>query len=337
MRPRKAHVARTVGYGQSMTLPAVVAHADWSFGPKKRWIASAQLDRASRTYSVSAPKPVGDASSLLQRLNAGAAGGSVLVGFDFPIGIPKAYADIAGTKSFTALLPELGLGQWANFYDVAELALEISPQRPFFPQRPGGTSHADLVRGLGVSSMSELLRICEKRTADRKQACSLFWTLGGNQVGKAAISGWRDVLAPALRDSSLHLALWPFDGTIDELLESRQIVATETYPTEFYRHLGITLSGSKRTHGQRAAQARAFRAWRDESEIKDRVAFDESAREAIDGGFGSGKDGEDPFDAFVGLLGMLNVLLGRRSAGWLEPAASRAVEGWILGQAASPV
>ena len=318
-----------------MPLPAVVAHADWSLGPKKRWIASAQLDPLSHTYSVSAPEPVGDASSLLQRLNARAAGGSVLVGFDFPIGIPKAYADIAGIESFAALLPELGRGRWSSFYDVAEQASEISPQRPFFPQRPGGTLHAHLLRGLGVSSMNELLRACEKRTADRNQACSLFWTLGGNQVGKAAISGWRDVLAPALRDSSLQVALWPFDGTLDELLESRQIVVTETYPTEFYRHLGITLTESKRAHGQRAAQARAFRSWRNDAEIKDRVAFDESAREAIDGGFGSGEDGEDPFDAFVGLLGMLNVLLGRRTAGWPEPAASRAVEGWILGQAAS--
>ena len=248
-----------------MTLPDVVAHADWSLGPKKRWIASAQLDRANRTYSVSAPKPVGDASSLFRRLHAGAMGGSILVGFDFPIGIPKAYADIAGAKSFMALLPELGRGRWANFYDVAELASEISPQRPFFPRRPGGTSHADLLRGLEVSSMNELLRVCERRTADRTQACSLFWTLGGNQVGKAAISGWRDVLAPALRESSLDLALWPFDGTLDELLERRQTVVAETYPTEFYRHLGITLTGSKRAHSQRAAQARAFHSWRNET------------------------------------------------------------------------
>jgi len=27
----------------------------------------------------------------------------------------------------------------------------------------------------------------------------MFWTLGGNQVGKAAISGWRELLAPARR------------------------------------------------------------------------------------------------------------------------------------------
>lgn len=319
-----------------MTLPAVVAHADWSLGPDKRWIAKARLERDSRTYTVSAPTPVGDAPSLLRRLTAGAAGESVLVGFDFPIGLPRAYADVADVKHFTDLLPALGHGQWASFYEVAELSVEISPRRPFFPRRPGGTSHADLLRGLGVSSMNELLRSCEKRTAARKQACSLFWTLGGNQVGKAAISGWRDVLAPALRDSGLDVGLWPFDGTLEELLESRRVVTAETYPAEFYHHLGLTLSGSKRAHSQRAAQAQAFHGWCNESEIKGRVVFDESANAAIDGGFGPSADGEDPFDAFVGLLGMLNVLLGRRSAGWLEPAASRAVEGWILGQAALP-
>ena len=48
---------------------------------------------------------------------------------------------------------------------------------------------------------SLLLRRCERGGNGHKQACCLFWTLGGNQVGKAAIIGWRDVLAPALRNS----------------------------------------------------------------------------------------------------------------------------------------
>jgi len=35
-------------------------------------------------------------------------------------------------------------------------------------------------------SGKDLLRLCERATPDRGDACMLFWTLGGNQVGKAA-------------------------------------------------------------------------------------------------------------------------------------------------------
>lgn len=40
-------------------------------------------------------------------------------------------------------------------------------------------------------------------SAARRAACPLFWTLGGNQAGKAAIAGWRDILQPALLDPVL--------------------------------------------------------------------------------------------------------------------------------------
>ena len=49
-------------------------------------------------------------------------------------------------------------------------------------------------------------------------------------------------------------------------------------------------------------------------------------------GFGPASTGEDAYDAFVGLLGVVNVLRGGRSAG--PPASSpyaTTVEGWILG------
>jgi hypothetical protein len=55
----------------------------------------------------------------------------------------------------------------------------------------------------------------------------------------------------------------------------------------------------------------------------------------IDDGFGSTSHGEDAFDAFVGLVGMINVISGRRAPG--EPRDDEhvtTVEGWILGQEA---
>ena len=101
-------------------------------------LAEEAMDRECATrpgewhVPVSAPEPVGDATSLFRRLNAEASGDSVLVGFDFPIGISKPYAEIAGVKAFTALLPELGLGQWADFYGSRSGHRSIS-HRLFFP------------------------------------------------------------------------------------------------------------------------------------------------------------------------------------------------------------
>lgn len=52
-------------------------------------------------------------------------------------------------------------------------------------------------------------------------------------------------------------------------------------------------------------------------------------------GFGGAPDGEDRFDAVVGLFGMLNVVLGRQPPGEVSDGPLRAIEGWILGQAVS--
>jgi hypothetical protein len=51
----------------------------------------------------------------------------------------------------------------------------------------------------------------------------------------------------------------------------------------------------------------------------------------IDDGFGPSPDGEDDFDAVVGLFGMLNVILGFRRPGLEEELLVRSIEGWMLG------
>jgi hypothetical protein len=43
-------------------------------------------------------------------------------------------------------------------------------------------------------------------------------------------------------------------------------------------------------------------------------------------------EGDDSFDAVVGLFGMLEVALGRREPGEPQDEHIRDVEGWILGQ-----
>lgn len=310
--------------------PALVAHADWGSTPAKRWLAVA--NREGERWRAREPTPVAAPDRLLAALasEAGPRGG-VLAGFDFPIGLPLAYARLARVRAFRTLLPSLG----GSFFEVAERPEEISILRPFYPARPGGTSQGHLARGLGVASMDELLRVCDRATPLRRAACPIFWTLGAQQVGKAAISGWRDALIPALR-AGLDLALWPFEGSLAELLAPGRIVVAETYPAEYYGHLGIELAPvadggprGKRVQAVRAAQAPRILACAQSLGVE----LAPGLRAAVEDGFGAKADGEDRFDATVSLLAMLGVVQGRRGAGEPADPEIRKVEGWILGQA----
>ncbi len=313
--------------------PALVAHADWGSSPDKRWLAQARLAADGR-YCALAPQPVGPPAELLSRLAEEAAGGAVFLGFDFPIGLPRAYATAAGVTRFLDLLPRLGTGEWAEFYSPAERPQQIGLRRPFYPLRPGGARRQHLLDGLGLSDSAALWRRCDVLTFGRGSDSPLFWTLGANQSGKAAISGWRDVLAPALRAGRPRLALWPFVGPLSGLFREGWIVAAETYPAECYHHLGLVEGGkrwSKRRQADRAALAPRLLAWAAGAGVE----LAPGLIAAMEDGFGPGP-GDDPFDAAVGLFGMLNVILGYRPSGEPDDATVRDIEGWILGQDVEP-
>lgn len=232
-------------------LPMIVVHADWSAKPRKRWMTSAIL--RGRRYHVALPEPVGDTRTLLERVINQARGNGAVLGLDFPIGIPQQYAQRAGITNFLRALRQFGKGRWVQFYDIAASAAEISIARTFYPFRPGGTSRAHLWTALGLTGMNDLLRRCEQSYTARGSACPLFWTLGGNQVGRAAITGWRDVLVPALRRRDLDVAVWPFDGPLMSLIRSRTCVFAETYPADGCVQLGLSAPGAnatKRTVGE---------------------------------------------------------------------------------------
>lgn len=318
-------------------LPTVVAHADWSIDPAKRWVASAVLSADGR-YRAMAPELVGPLPSFLDRLTvrAGSAG-TVFLGFDFPLGLPARYAARADIDDFRAVLPMLGKGRWHAFFDVAALPGEVSTLRPFYPSRPGsrGTvARQHLLDGLGLERYDDLMRCCDRSTSGRRPAAAIFWTLGPQQVGKAAICAWRDLLIPALA-AGCDLRIWPFEGALHELFQAGRIVVAETYPAEVYAHLGVEFSkarvglkAGKRVQADRAANAKILlgRAGRLG------ITLEPPLRRAIEGGFGPSPEAEDPFDATIGLLGMLNVALGHRSSGEPPDKIVHTVEGWILGQ-----
>jgi hypothetical protein len=163
-------------------------------------------------------------------------------------------------------------------------------------------------------------------TAEKRRAHSSgHWTLGANQVGRAAIIGWRDVIIPALQTNKSVL-LWPFDGRFNDLLKPGSLVIVETYPAECYRWFFENgLKGKGRLEVREQA-APALLNWA----LSAKVTLDPKLKRAIEAGFQDGED--DAFDATVGLFGMLEVLLNRRRSGEPNEESVKKVEGWILGQ-----
>lgn len=307
----------------------LIIHADWGSDPRKRWMCVAKRVRLS--YEVNAPEPVGELETFWERITALAGGGSAVVGFDFPIGLPRSYAHNAGVSSFVDALGRFGEGEWKQFYELSEQQSQISLQRPFYPFRPGGTMLAHLIEGLALSDGPELLRRCERKTKNRGPASPLFWTLGSKQVGRAAIIGWRDIVAPGLADESLQLKIWPFHGSIKDLVGSGTVVVAETYPAEACLHLGLSPPGRKwaktSQHGRQSQSGKIF-SWAQ----RRRINFTENLAAMILDGFGTGKGADDPFDAVLGALSILEVTLGFRAEGNPSDNSVSKIEGWILGQ-----
>jgi len=283
---------------------------------------------AGPAWRVSAPRPVGDPATFLGRLRGMAAGAPVAFGIDCPIGLPRAYAaahgGAGGFPDFLRALPAAG-----SFWDVAATLEQVSPGRPFYPARGvRGMTRLAHAQALGLADAAALCRACDRATAERPAGAPVFWTLGANQSGKAAIAAWRDMLGPALR-GELAPALWPFDGGFASLLRPGAVAVAETYPAEALRQLGLVPSGSKRRQADRAAYAPALA----KAMARLGAVPDAAAAACVAHGFGGDDAGEDRFDCFLGALCVLSVAVGARADFVPDDPWIVGWEGWVLGQA----
>ena len=154
---------------KELSQPKYVFHADWGTVPRKRWLARAKRGADGR-YTAYPPNLLenhADFISSIRRLLK--ADECAFVGFDFPIGIPAAYARLAGFTEFKSFLLALGDGKWSDFRRVARTASEISIWRPFYPFAPGNKRQAHLLTALGLDSIQQLRRECEKQQTGRRQ------------------------------------------------------------------------------------------------------------------------------------------------------------------------
>jgi len=313
-------------------LPDRVAHADWGSAPAKRAVAWAELqDGAFRAH---VPSIFGRSGRLLEDMRLHGQRSRTLLGFDFPIGFPRAYAAQAGADRYISWLRSLP--DDTTLFDVATDIADVSPWRPFFPQNITVKSQgikSEFREALGLSA-DDVLRRCDRKHCTRNAASEMFWCLGASGVGKATITGWRDTLRPALRDPNRRFSIWPFDGQLHDLLAASDAVLVETYPADAYLQLGLSISRpgrSKRRQEDRRCDAKQLLDWCAEHA----VLPDEQLTEQILDGFGDSPSGEDPFDAVVGLFGMIDTLQRAAEPELPDDPAIRSVEGWMFGQHAS--
>lgn len=330
MDPTSPHLDLLSSTGSGRTA-GLVAHADWSLRPDKRWICCAE--RGALGWTVSAPTPVDTLAppeSLLARLVQRAEGQAVLVGLDAGLGLPSAWGQRVGVDTFLPFLREtVHQDGWEHFWEPAASPDEISLKRPFYPRRPGGTRQQHLVDALGLDGPQALRRQCDQPRAGSPTPCPLFWTLGANQVGKATLAAWRTVVVPALADPDLDLRVWPFDGDLRRCMQG-DVALAEVYPGEVGAWLGLRLAaqGGKRKQSGRQAQGEALRSALAGVGAKPTAGLLSMLRD----GFGSASTGEDAFDAVVGVVGLLQCCAGHRAVWQPHGAPVATLEGWVLGR-----
>jgi hypothetical protein len=307
----------------------IVAHADWSVDPRKRWVAVARRDDG--VWRLASPVPVGEVATFLARLRDAANGGPVALGVDLPIGLPRAYAATLTERDFLHFLSTTA--SRPDFFQVCATLEELRADRPFYPLRGvAGMTRASHAAALGLDGAAALSRACDRATSERPAGAPLFWTLGANQSGKAAIAAWQAMLLPALANQD-NVRFWPFHGAFRTLLSPGTIAVAETYPAEALRHLNIRLKGSKRRQADRATVAAPLRA----AMAALAVLPDTELDAAADDGFGADAGGEDRFDCVLGVLCVINVLAGNRPDTAPEDPWIMRWEGWVLGQTAMPI
>ena len=301
-----------------------LVHSDWSKSLKKRWTATAHL--RSGVWFVDELRITLSPHEFLEVLFDDAF--KTLAGFDFAIGLPASYL-VEIEPDFFQLLSLLGQEPWHEFALVANSPDEITRYRPFYPNRSQrGVKRVDLARRLEIN-FDELFRACERATLSRSEASPIFWTLGGKQVGKATLSGWKDILAPARKRGA---KLWPFEGPLPSLA-STTLTLAETYPAEAYQHIGLTRTIRKRSQGGRRTAGITMLEWAARHDV--RLASE--IQTLVADGFGELPSGEDPFDATAGLLGMIEVVEGRRAEAPSSMTFLKDSEGWVLGQTDVPL
>ncbi len=160
--------------------------------------------------------------------NAQGRSGSVVLGFDVPLGLPmsllKGKHGLLSEASFIELLDARGAD--TTFFTPVTTPAAWSPKTPFFVVPRGGKAlFTQRAQAFGV----ELRRDIDKQTKGN----ALFITSGiPGTVGSSVVSLWPEIAAA--RRAGERFSLWPFDGPLHHLTAGPGVVVAEIYPRAAY-------------------------------------------------------------------------------------------------------
>jgi hypothetical protein len=138
----------------------------------------------------------------------------LLITADVPIGLPAAFPEVwREFGGFLLWLDARGHADWGSI--VVDSVAKQTARTPFVVCKKGE-------KKLGGKFP---LRKCDVIT----DAESMYWCIGGRQVGKAALQFWRDTLIRLRSELRDEIAVWPF-----EPISGKAVVVAECYPAILY-------------------------------------------------------------------------------------------------------
>ena len=224
--------------------PAYVVSADWSKHARKRsvYIADLQQRRIRR-----AEGHAWHLASLLTLATDLARHGSVLVGIDLALGVPRDYwrrvRDGRRRRQPVTFLDWLcELDPTSGFFQTTDDPHRWRVDRPWFAVPPG---HGGL-RSFTAQAGDGFRRRLDHAT----QAKPLFAVSGmPGTVGSGTRDFWKALIPVLARKRDF--AIWPFEGELPDLFATPQIVLAETYPALAY---AVALATDLPTHRLRVAK-----------------------------------------------------------------------------------
>ena len=224
--------------------PAYVVSADWSKHARKRsvYIADLQQRRIRR-----AEGHAWHLASLLTLATDLARHGSVLVGIDLALGVPRDYwrrvRDGRRRRQPVTFLDWLcELDPTSGFFQTTDDPHRWRVERPWFAVPPG---HGGL-RSFTAQAGDGFRRRLDHAT----QAKPLFAVSGmPGTVGSGTRDFWKALIPVLARKRDF--AIWPFEGELPDLFATQQIVLAETYPALAY---AVALATDLPTHRVRVAK-----------------------------------------------------------------------------------
>jgi hypothetical protein len=336
--------------GPSSRGPSMIIHCDWSVDPNKQCLVVAQRS-ATGFYEVRGPQSVGGMTSkkgnkqshsplldLIAESSSTAAGnaGGLWLGFDFPIGVPSGWAEKAGFRNFRDVLKRLS-NDSAKMFEPCTTFNDASADRPFVENLRGEGIQAKWACRIGFPMQDRKL-VGLKRVCEVEGGQSLFWLVGANQVGKAALNGWRNILLPLLGIGNENgpgnlpepsaIKLYPHDLAPNFAFQSdaNSVVIFETYPAIAWKMLCKRETYRKTSTSDRKSIGSRIIEWADQLN----ASLVDGLRAEIESGFDC-KNGDDRMDALIGALHMIEVA----QSGQLSTPTTGVnlrLEGWILGR-----